>query len=272
MRHSIILSSFIALFIIGAASCSKSDNSNPNPNPPGGKDTTDNPTIPVDSNAGKTGTVTFTYRGQLVTYTTVIANEGRTWLQQNLGSSRVATSQNDNEAYGHFFQWGRWDDGHQLPNSPSEQDAALNFAALNGGDSIFRVDWMKNTGAATDKWEAATPADVTATVGCDPCKAIGAGWRMPTKAEWDTLRVREGITNTETAYASNLKLSHSGIRNGITAQMSYSGLGSSYWSGTASGYQNGYGSAWAIGIGDQVTILPYNPYFTGIPIRCILQK
>src|SRR5687767_6573844 len=65
--------------------------------------------------AGSTGCVTFNYRGQSVTYYTVRARDGKVWLQQNLGSPQVAMSAADEASFGHYFQWGRWDDGHQLP-------------------------------------------------------------------------------------------------------------------------------------------------------------
>ena len=38
---------------------------------------------------------------------------GRTWMDRNLGATRAATSPTDEEAYGSFFQWGRFADGHQ---------------------------------------------------------------------------------------------------------------------------------------------------------------
>ena len=68
---------------------------------------------------GSTGVVNFTYKGQSVAYKTVRAKDGKIWLQQNLGSPQVAFHINDEASYGDYFQWGRWDDGHQSPNSPS---------------------------------------------------------------------------------------------------------------------------------------------------------
>src|SRR5690606_28383203 len=68
----------------------------------------------AQTNVGETGSVTFNYRGSSIVYTTVKAKDGRIWLQQNIGATRVATSNTDAAAYGHYFQWGRWDDGHQI--------------------------------------------------------------------------------------------------------------------------------------------------------------
>lgn len=52
------------------------------------------------TNPGDVGCVTFNYRGQLVTYATVRGTDGKIWLQQNLGSTKVATSFTDSDAYG----------------------------------------------------------------------------------------------------------------------------------------------------------------------------
>jgi hypothetical protein len=46
------------------------------------------------------------------TYGTVVA-ASYTWLDRNLGASRVATATDDYQAYGSLYQWGRRSDGHQ---------------------------------------------------------------------------------------------------------------------------------------------------------------
>ena len=91
------------------------------------------------TNPGDIGCVTFNYRGQPVSYTTVRGADGKIWLQQNLGSTKIATSLTDSEAYGDLFQWGRWDDGHQLRNSSLSSSAPSpnNPSGLNGGNAAF---------------------------------------------------------------------------------------------------------------------------------------
>ncbi|MFW5760796.1 MAG: hypothetical protein ACOCXH_07455, partial [Cyclobacteriaceae bacterium] len=42
---------------------------------------------------------------------------GKTWMDRNLGASRVATSSTDAEAYGDLYHWGRAADGHQIRTS-----------------------------------------------------------------------------------------------------------------------------------------------------------
>ena len=38
---------------------------------------------------------------------TVTSANGKVWMDQNLGASRVATSSTDTSAYGDLYQWGR---------------------------------------------------------------------------------------------------------------------------------------------------------------------
>ena len=200
---------------------------------------------------GSTGCVVFTYRNTTVTYTTVRAADGQIWLQQNLGATAVATASNDEDAYGDLFQWGRWDDGHQLRNVPFQ--SALpnpnNPAGLGLGiDTFFATTtaprWWQN-GTATDTWNAATPALATATNGCDPCKALGADWQLPTTTQWQQLIAAENITNPATAFASNLKLPATGVRQSSNA-FDFVGTRGYYWSSDASN-TTGYGKYFYLG-------------------------
>ncbi len=74
---------------------------------------------PGDGETGGTNpcgeTTTLSHGG--LTYGTVAAEDGRCWLDRNLGATRVATAYNDSGAYGWYYQWGRGTDGHQVPSS-----------------------------------------------------------------------------------------------------------------------------------------------------------
>ena len=83
------------------------------------------PTVDPGPTEGSTGVVNFTYKGQSVAYTTVRAGDGKIWLQQNLGSPQVAFHHNDEASYGDYFQWGRWDDGHQVSQQPDHYRRAF---------------------------------------------------------------------------------------------------------------------------------------------------
>ncbi|KAA0127151.1 T9SS type A sorting domain-containing protein [Chryseobacterium sp. SN22] len=174
---------------------------------------------------GDLGCVSFIYQGQPVTYTTVRSADGEIWLQQNMGSSKVAASINDTEAYGDLFQWGRWDDGHQLRNSAivATAPAVNDPSGLNGGNSGFYSagsnsfsNWWSE-GAPNDQWTAANPSSATATNGADPCKAMGAGWRLPLGSEIETVLAAENISDTGSAFSSHLKMVPAGMKdyNGI---------------------------------------------------------
>lgn len=187
---------------------------------------------------GSTGCVTFVYRGQTVSYTTVRADDGKIWLQQNLGSPQVAFSEYDVASYGHYFQWGRWDDGHQPPNSPTiaGSSSLQNPSQIPGGNPNFIMSttaataWW-STGSSSDTWSGATPSS---TNGIDPCSALGAGWRLPTAAEWQNIAVFEDLFGTIGAAQSNLKLPASGYRYAVDGGViAYNADIGYYWTSTA---------------------------------------
>lgn len=197
-------------------------------------------TAPVCNNTdpgntpGDTGCVTFNYRGQTVIYTTVRGADGKIWLQQNLGSSQVANSMTDADSYGDLFQWGRWDDGHQIrtsvttvapsPNNPNGL-AGINSYILGGSGSSW---WATN--AASDQWTAANIAAATTDNGVDPCKAMGQGWKMPSQADWTTLVNAESIGNPATAFSSKLKLPAGGYRSSSDGGFTFVGQRGYFWS------------------------------------------
>ncbi|GAA5099043.1 hypothetical protein GCM10023210_35940 [Chryseobacterium ginsengisoli] len=186
------------------------------------------------TNPGDLGCVKFTYRGQIVSYTTVRGMDGKVWLQQNLGSSQVATSLDDANSYGDLFQWGRWDDGHQLRTSATTTTPSTNSPDGLAGTNSFIIgsstaSWWA-TNATSDAWNASSSTSVTSANGADPCKAIGQGWRLPTSAEWVTLVGAENINGPAAAYASKLKLPAAGYRSNTSGAFTFAGTRGYYWS------------------------------------------
>jgi hypothetical protein len=185
---------------------------------------------------GSTGCVTFKYNGSDVTYATVRGADNNIWLQQNLGSDNVATSITDVNAYGDVFQWGRWDDGHQKRAATTGAAPATNDpSGLGTGSSSFITgtpSWWTG-GALTDTWTADTPTTTSATNGCDPCKAMGAGWHMPNQTEWASVISSEAIATQAQAYNSNLKLPMAGYRN-TSGNFDFVNTRGYYWSATTS--------------------------------------
>jgi hypothetical protein len=70
---------------------------------------------------------------------------GQTWMDRNLGASRVATSIDDVESFGDMYQWGRGTDGHQLRWS-STNPTLSNSEVPGHGEFIintdFSLDWL----------------------------------------------------------------------------------------------------------------------------------
>ena len=205
-------------------------------------------TVP-GTTAGNTGSIKFTYGGNQVTYTTVRAKDGNVWLQQNLGSANVAATQTDATSWGDLFQWGRWDDGHQLrtglttssttpsPNNPlgltiPNPDPLTDPQPFYYNSTASSKWWAG--GVATDKAEAASTNDLSATNGCDPCKKLlGGQWRLPTQTEWSTLITAEGITYNVNAFSSNLKIPSTTFRDGATGALNSNTNTTRLWSSTA---------------------------------------
>ncbi|MCX8522455.1 T9SS type A sorting domain-containing protein [Chryseobacterium formosus] len=186
------------------------------------------------TNPGDTSCVTFTYKGQQVTYTTVRGADGKVWLQQNLGSSQVATSMADADSYGDLFQWGRWDDGHQNRNSATTTVPSTNNPTGLAGITSFILGnspaWW-STNALSDLWNGANTSAITSTVSVDPCKAIGTGWKLPSQADWIAAVGAEGMSSAANAYTSKLKLPAAGYRSQSSGGFTYVGERGYYWSG-----------------------------------------
>lgn len=185
---------------------------------------------------GSTGCVTFNYNGSNVTYTTVRGADGNIWLQQNLGSTQVATSATDTNAYGDTFQWGRWDDGHQKRNAATGPTPAVNNpSGLGTGSNTFYTgspSWWTG-GALSDTWTAVNAGSSSSTNDCDPCKALGPDWHLPTQQEWAAAIDSENINSPAQAYNSHLKLITGGNRNS-SGNFDFVGTRGYYWSSTSS--------------------------------------
>src|SRR5687768_11805815 len=230
------------------------------------------PTVDPGPTEGSTGVVNFMYGGQSVSYTTVRAGDGKIWLQQNLGSPQVAFAVNDEASYGDYFQWGRWDDGHQSPNSPTITGgpSMSNPSHISPGNPKFisgtptnGTSWWGSGGLATDTWSGSS---ATSTNGKDPCVALGAGWRSPTAADWQNVKNYEDLEGAMTAFMSNLKLPASGYRDGNGGFVFRNGE-SFYWSSTASG--NSYATGLFISDNTYAATLHSTVRGHGYTCRCV---
>jgi uncharacterized protein (TIGR02145 family) len=128
---------------------------------------------------------------------------GRTWMDRNLGASRVALSSSDSLAFGDLYQWGRRADGHQCRNSDT-------ISVLSSTDqpnhskfilsSTHPFDWRMPQN--NNLWQGVNGIN-------NPCPN---GYRLPTSIEFYDESTTWNNSNTTGAYNSNLKLTLAGFR------------------------------------------------------------
>jgi hypothetical protein len=205
----------------------------------------------------------------LDTLTLVRAADGHVWSQQNLGATAVANVASQSDAYGHLYQWGRWEDGHQLPTSATAQASTLpanNPSGLGTGSPFFYIGmepaYWWSAGSAFDSWQGST---ASALNGIDPCATLGPEWQLPEQADWINVLTAEGIMGTATALSSNLRLPAAGSRHWQSGVLINVGAFGNYWSSTPSGQ---YAKDVTIGV-DFVNADDdaYRAY--GMPCRCM---
>ncbi len=156
----------------------------------------------------------------------VVESAGQTWLDRNLGASRVAESSTDSSAYGDLYQWGRLADGHELrdsavitTNSSTDVPGHGNFIAEQETPGDWREPQNPNL------WQGVSGTN-------NPCPA---GFRLPTSTELDTERDSWSSHNAAGAFASALKLPSPGYRYYTTGALLNPGNNGWYWSSTITG-------------------------------------
>jgi uncharacterized protein (TIGR02145 family) len=150
---------------------------------------------------------------------------GKTWMDRNLGASRVATSSTDEQAYGDLYQWGRLADGHQCRTSPTTTQ--LSSSDVPGhGDFILApnspADWRRPQNG--NLWQGVNGVN-------NPCPI---GYRLPTEFELNAERLSWSSDNAAGAFASPLKLSLAGYRSRSNGSLRNVGTYGYYWSSTVS--------------------------------------
>ncbi len=173
----------------------------------------------------------------------MIAFDEKCWLDRNLGASRVATTLQDESAYGVLYQWGREADGHQHPASGTTETLALPGTQPNHGDFIVKYsypfDWNADNGWV-NRWALPNGSSTNA----DPCPN---GWRVPTRSEWESAIAHGNWQNKQDAFNSPLRLPAAGKRDD-KGVLEYQGTRGYYWS---SSHQNIFGE-------------PMNSFDTGV--------
>jgi hypothetical protein len=185
---------------------------------------------------------------------------GKTWMDRNLGASRVATNSTDVESYGDLYQWGRGSDGHQKRTSSTSTILSNTDQPGNGNFILVvnaPVDWRSPQNV--NLWQGKNGIN-------NPCPS---GYRLPTEAEWDAERLSWSINNYAGAFASPLKLPRAGKRNGEgNGSISEVGTDGNYWSSTVS---TGFGGTLSrvLGFNFSVAGIYITPRASGYSVRCI---
>ena len=188
---------------------------------------------------------------------------GETWMDRNLGATRVAISGIDAQAYGDLYQWGRATEGHESRTSGTTTTNATT-AVPNDGNTWDGLYIAENT--TPHDW--LIPADNTLWDGTggtnNPCPS---GFRLPTHTEWVAERDSWSSNDRQGAFNSPLKLTTGGYRTtGFWGSVSINKLNDwgRYWSSSINGInsQSLYFNFTAAGI-------IYDSRMIGNSIRCI---
>jgi uncharacterized protein (TIGR02145 family) len=164
---------------------------------------------------------------EIVTVPTVYnPKTGRTWMDRNLGASRVATSSTDEQSYGDLYQWGRGTDGHE--KRTSQTTSTLSSSDTPGHGKFILApnspyDWRSPQ--KNNLWQGVNGTN-------NPCPE---GFRIPTAAEWEAECISWSSSNSAGAFASPLKLPVAGYRYHSNGSLGNVGSYGYYWSGTVDG-------------------------------------
>jgi uncharacterized protein (TIGR02145 family) len=189
---------------------------------------------------------------------TVVSATGRIWMDRNLGASRVATSINDVEAYGDYYQWGRGTDGHQKGTSATTNELSTTDVPTNSSFIIVCCqpeDWR--TTPNNNLWQGVNGIN-------NPCPS---GFRLPTIKEWEEEISTWSSQSRTGAFDSKLKLPSAGQRlnNGYVYNLSFG----AYWSSTFTSITN-FLSAFKLAFGhNSVNVNYYDTRSYGNCVRCI---
>jgi len=207
----------------------------------------------------------------VIKYCEVTANDGRVWLDRNLGACNVCTSSIDTTCYGELYQWGRGADGHQERASTRTQ--ALNpqtfpYSSMSHELSTSgQFDWLSSDGTEnTSGFIAERKASWLSLTNNSVCPK---DFYVPTKAELDALAIAEGITDSATAFASVMKFAVSGSRSEGSSAIEQDGVEGYVWSVDSNVTQN---TSYAFTYTNAGTLWSLAYRATGYSVRCIKKR
>ena len=196
----------------------------------------------------------FNFTTSKFNFGTVVGANNRIWMDRNLGATTATTSY-DQDAKGWLYQWGRGNDGHQVPYTYGSINTLSNSDNPAHSSFIYAENSPNN-------WRS--PANDLLWQGGDgknnPCPS---GFRVPTVAEWEAeIKSWQYATNLG-GFLSTLKLVPTGHRNGPSTIINMTTTGY-YWASDVAGDK----SSLLFFDGTQASITTL-PRFMGLACRCI---
>ncbi len=181
---------------------------------------------------------------------------GRTWMDRNLGASKVATSSTDTGSFGDLYQWGRKADGHQCRNSSITTSLSSSSTPTHSDFIIapnIPFDWRSPQNS--NLWQGVSGTN-------NPCPF---GYRLPTISELNA--EVQGWENKSSigAISSALRLPGASFRSNYSGVISTTSVGSGiYWTSNINGTESEVLSF------DNSLVEFYNSYRAfGFSVRCI---
>ena len=199
-------------------------------------------------------------------YCEVDADNGRIWLDRNLGADEVCSDVTDSNCYGELYQWGRSRDGHQFRTSQTQD--------VNPHTWPYKSEKFEKELTGDRDWLTKSETDLTSAFveerknywrsknSYDLEYVCPRGWYVPSKADLEDLTTND-ITN-------NLKIPLAGYRKDETigGADNVGFLWSSDITNDNDGASNKAGS-WALYLSGSTVEMDAQDRVTGLSIRCI---
>ncbi len=204
-------------------------------------------------------------------FSTVTGAGGKIWMDRNVGASEVATSNTSYYAYGGLFQWGRSADGHQAVVWTSGTSGILNTLSsiTSSSDTPGHNNFIRNKNYPFD-WRVPQNHNLWQGVNGtnNPCPS---GFRVPTKAEWETEMASWSSQDATGAFNSPLKLPMPGSRNSVSGSFSSTGSMGSYWTSTVVSGSGPINAEFveAVSFNSNSASIVHSTRASGLSVRCI---
>lgn len=206
-----------------------------------------------------------------------IHDNNRTWLDRNLGASEVAATPDDQAAFGHYYQWGRSADGHQVGTSDTNDTLATTLDSSDTNTPWYgkfilstrtNLDWVDsnpdvdNDGSLREQsWS--TPYDEVT----NPNQVCPCGYVVPTAQDFVDLNL-SNPANAELfkiAYADRRAANTDPSEPVVAGQVTSRPL-AVFWTTT---HTTSYSDYYAIWFGEPGSIKDNGKRGAGVPVRCI---